>query len=64
MIVGESLATQTLLLSIHQDDIDTRPLSGRFVTFLVDWNLLIIILMVGMEIFNVLTLFLQPLSIL
>ncbi len=64
MILGESLATQTLLLTVHYDDIDTRPLSGRFLTSLVDWNLLIITLMVEMGIFNVLTLFLQPLSIL
>ncbi len=64
VILGESLATQTLLLTLNKDDIDTCPLSGRFITYLVDWNLLIITLMVEMGIFNALTLFLQPLSIL
>ncbi len=33
VVLGESLATQTLLLTVHLDDIDTRPLSGSFVTF-------------------------------
>ncbi len=64
VILGESLATQTLLLTLNKDDIDTCPHSGRFITYLVDWNLLIITLMVEMGIFNALTLFLQPLSIL
>jgi len=36
-----------------------RPLSGRFVTYLVDWNFLIIALMVKMGIFNALAIFLQ-----
>ncbi len=36
------------------DDIDTLPLPGRFVTSFVDWNFLIIALMVEMEIFNAL----------
>ncbi len=58
---GESLVTQTLLLTVHYDDIDTRPLSGRFITFSVDWKFLIIALMVEMGIFTALALFLKPL---
>ncbi len=64
MILGESLATQTLLLTMHRDDTDTHPLPGRSVTSLVDWNFLIITLMVEMGIFNALVIFLQPLFIL
>ncbi len=43
MVLVESLATQTLLLTMHYDDIDTRPLPGRFVTFYVDRKFLIIL---------------------
>ncbi len=60
MVLGESIATQTLLLTVHYDDIDTRPLPG-FVTFSVDWKFLIIALMVEMGIFTALALFLKPL---
>jgi len=49
---------------MHSDNIDTRPLPNRFVTSLVDWNFLIIALMVRMGIFNSLEIFLHPLSIL
>jgi len=42
VILGESLTTQSLL--------DTRPLPGRFVTALVDYNFLIIALIVKMGI--------------
>ncbi len=61
MVLGESLATQTLLLTVHWDDIDTRPLPGSFVTFYVDCKFLIIALMVEMGIFIALALFLKPL---
>ncbi len=64
MVIGESLATQTLLP--HQcirDDIDTRPIPGSFVTFYVDCKFLIIALMVEMGIFTALALFLKPLHI-
>jgi len=64
VILVESLANQTLLLTVHYDNIDTRPLPGRFVTSLVDLNFLIFALMVEMGIFNALAIFLQNLSIL
>ncbi len=59
VVLGESSATQTLLLTVHQGDIDTHPLSGRFITFYVDWKILIIALMVEMGIFTALALFLN-----
>ncbi len=37
-VLEESLASQTLLLTVHWDDTDTRPLPGSFVTFYVDWK--------------------------
>ncbi len=47
---------------MHEDDIDSRPLSGSFITFYVDWKFLIIALMVEMEMFTALALFLKPLN--
>ncbi len=61
MVLGESLATQTLLLTMHCENIDTRSLPASFVTFYVDWKFLIIALMVEMGIFTALALFLKPL---
>ncbi len=61
MVLGESLATQTLLLTVHWDDIDTRPLPDSIITFYVEWKFLIIALMVEMGIFTALALFLKPL---
>ncbi len=61
MVLGESLATQTLLRTVHYDDRDTRHLPGSFVTFYVDWKFLITALMLEMEIFTALALFLKPL---
>jgi len=55
------LATQTLLLTMHLDDIDTRPLPSNFVIFYDDWKFFIIALMVEMGIFTALALFLKPL---
>ncbi len=55
MVLGESLATQTLLL-------DTHPLPCSFVKFYVDWKFLIIALMVEMGTFTALALFLKPLN--
>ncbi len=52
MVLGESLVTQTLLLTVHSADIDTRPLPGSFITFSVDWKFLTIALMVEMGIHN------------
>ncbi len=62
VVLGESLATQTLILTMHLDDIDTRPLPGGFVIFSVDWKFLIIALMVEMGIFTALALFLKRLQ--
>ncbi len=56
VVLEESLATQTLLLAVHYDDIDTGPHPGSFVTFDVDWKFLIITLMVEMGIFTALAL--------
>ncbi len=42
----ESLATQTLCLTVRKDNIDTHPVPGRFLTSLIDWHFLIIALMV------------------
>ncbi len=53
VVLGESLATQTLLLTVHQD-IDTRSLPGSFVTFSVDRKFLIITLVVEIVIVNAL----------
>jgi len=53
------LATQTFLGGALG-----RFLPGKFVTSLVDWNFLIIALIVEMGIFNALAIFLQTLSIL
>jgi len=64
VILEESLATQTFILTVHEENIDTHPLPGRFVTSLVDYNILLIALMVKMGIFNSLAIFLHPLSIL
>ncbi len=63
MVLGESLVTQTLLLTMHQDDIDTRPLPGSFVTFSVDWTFLIIALMVEMGIVHCSSSFLKATSL-
>ncbi len=52
VVLEKSLAIQTLLLTVHKDDIDTRPLPGSFVTFYVDCKFLIIALMVEMGIHN------------
>lgn len=38
LILGESVSSLTILLTMHWDDIDTRPLPD--VTSLVDWKLL------------------------
>ncbi len=59
VILGESLFTQTLLLTVPLDDIDTRPLLGSFITFSVDWKFLIFALMV--ELFQVVTNRYEPL---
>jgi len=59
VIIGESLSTQTLILTVLKDNIDTCPLPDRFVTSLVYRNFLLIALMV-----NYFAIFLQPLSIL
>ncbi len=61
MALKESLDTQSLLLTVHSDDIDTRPLPDSFISFYVDWKFLIIALMVEMGIFTALALFLKPL---
>ncbi len=60
-ILEESLAAQSLLLTVHWDDIETYPLPGSFVTFHVDWKFLIIALMEEMGIFTALVLLLKPL---
>jgi len=57
VILEESLATQTLLLTVHLDEINTCPYPGSFVTIYVDWKFLIIVLMVEMGIFTALVLF-------
>ncbi len=36
VVLGESLAAQTFLLTVHQNDVDTRPLPGSFIAFYVD----------------------------
>ncbi len=48
VIFEESLASQTFLLTMHLEDIDTCPLPGIFTKFSVDWKFLIIGLMVEM----------------
>ncbi len=63
VVLGEFLATRTLLLTVHYDEIDTRPLPGTFVTFYVDWKFLIIALMMKMGNFSVLSTFLKPTSL-
>ncbi len=55
VVLEESLATQTLLLTVHYDDINTRPLPGSF----IDWKFLIVALMVEMGMFPALALFLK-----
>ncbi len=61
IVLGESLATQIILLTMHQDDIDTRPLPGRFIIFSVDWKFFIIALVVEIGIFTALAIYLKPL---
>ncbi len=63
MVLGASLASQTLILIVNYDYIDTLPLPGISVTFSVDCKFLIIALMVGMGIFTALALFLKPLQV-
>ncbi len=63
MVLGEFLATRTLLLTVHYDEIDTRPLPGIFVKCYVDWKFLIIALMMKMGIFSVRSTFLKPTSL-
>jgi len=50
VILEESLATQTFTLTVHSGKIDTHPLSGRFLTSLIDWHFLIIALIVKLQI--------------
>ncbi len=63
MVLEGSLATQTLLLTVHWDDIETYPLPGSFVIFYVDWKFIIIALMEEMGIFTALALFLKATSL-
>ncbi len=48
-------------IDIDADDINTRPLTGSYIIFNVDWKFLIIALMVEMKMFTALALFLKPL---
>ncbi len=54
--------TQTLLHTVHQDDIDTRPLPGRFIQLSVDWKFLIIALMLEIHNFNLILICASQLS--
>ncbi len=51
-------ASRTILLTVCWDKIDTRPLTGWFITLPDDWNVLIIVLIVEMGIFGVRAIFL------